>query len=116
MRGTMLPINSAKLGKELARRGLSKEAAGKELGHSTAYMGLVLKRGTIAKSDMLAISQRWNIHHKDIAPGEDEPIPEMPTADVTLKLVEEGVYRALARALPEFEEAMYNAMRRALND
>lgn len=76
-------------------------------------MKTVVDRGTAAESTLVLLAKLYNIRFEDIAPKREQA-QEVPTPDITLQVIEEGVYRAIARALPELEEAMCRAMRRAL--
>ena len=115
MRGKMIEFDKAKLQTEIGRRGLTAVAISKEMGASHAFMGQVIRRGSMRVETLNLLKEKYNISYQDIQhkdPG--PPKPEVPTPDITLKLVEEAVFRALVRY--GIEEKIYNAMRMALNE
>lgn len=126
-------IDADKLKKELQKRGLTANEAGLGLGYCKSYVATCIKDGLMAQTAINLLELKYNIKYEDIAPDEQEkkePDPaEKKVADamLTTKAVEEGVYRALMRALPsetikkalveclpDLEKAMERAFREAL--
>lgn len=115
MRKKMLPIDKVKTINALAECGMTQEEAGKVLGMSKCYFYSVFRRGTISESGMVLMNKVLGIKYQDIKPQKPEAEAEKPPVpDITLKLVEEAVFRAIVRY--GIEEKIYNGMRRALND
>lgn len=111
----MIEIDRVKLQDEIGKRGLTLSEVSREMGMSKNFMNSVIERGTARESTLVLLSKLFNIRFEDIAPKREQA-QEVPTPDITLQVIGEEVYRAIARALPELEEAMCRAMRRALND
>lgn len=109
----MIDIDRVKLQNEIGKRGLTLSEVAREMGMSKNFMKTVVDRGTAAESTLVLLAKLYNIRFEDIAPKREQA-QEVPTPDITLQVIEEGVYRAIARALPELEEAVCRAMRRAL--
>ena len=115
MRGRMIEFDPVRLQNEIGRRGLTPSSISKEMGYSLNFMAQVLRRGSLRDETLNLLKEKYNITFQDIQKKKPEPPkPEIPTPDITMKLVEEAVFRALSRM--NIEEALYNAMKRALNE
>ena len=98
-------IDSAAVSKALEKRGITHTAASREMGFSSEYMKEVLKRGTVHPSVIKIMRMLYNMNDEEIFGKEENSIePEQPQEggfdwETFGRVVEEAVYRGVARAL-----------------
>lgn len=127
-------FDPAKLQKELDERGLIRQKVSKEMGYSSNYLKVCMNDKLIAPSALTILEMKYNIKYEDIAPtteepedvGTDQAEEKVADAILTSKAVEEGVYRAIVRALPpegkteddleEVYKTIYSAVTHAAED
>lgn len=109
-----IKIDSAKLKRELEKRGLTQAEASREMGYSTNFLSKHLIKGETTQTVAVLLEKLFNLPLEAYRLAEPEPAPQLVEQEE--QLAGQMTFQLPSMSNEDFERIMYTAVSNAIYD